>query len=87
MLEVKRFHAQWCAPCKALAPTINEVKNTFTGVSFSEVDIDEDFEVATKFGIRSVPTVVLVKDGKEVERIVGNQPKTQYENLINKHLS
>lgn len=87
MLELKRFHAAWCAPCKALAPTINEVKSSFTGVSFSEVDIDEDYEAATKYGIRSVPTVVVLKDGNEVQRIVGNQPKQIYVDALNKNLS
>ena len=86
MLEVKKFSASWCGPCKTLAPTFNEVKNSFSGVSFSEYDIDDSSDVASQFGIRSVPTVLLVKDGKEVKRIVGAQSKMVYETAINENL-
>jgi thioredoxin 1 len=87
MLEVKKFSASWCGPCKILAPTFNEVKNSFSGVSFNEYDVDDSADVASQFGIRSVPTVVLVKDGKEIKRIVGAQSKMVYENAINENLS
>jgi thioredoxin 1 len=86
MLEVKKFSASWCGPCKTLTPTFNEVKNSFSGVSFNEYDIDDSSDVASQFGIRSVPTVLLVKDGKEVKRIVGAQSKMVYENAINENL-
>jgi thioredoxin 1 len=87
MLEVKKFSASWCGPCKILAPTFNEVKNSFSGVSFNEYDVDDSSDIASQFGIRSVPTVVLVKDGKEIKRIVGAQSKMVYENAINENLS
>ena len=87
MLEVKKFSASWCGPCKTLAPTFNEVKNSFTGVLFNEYDIDDSSDVASQFGIRSVPTVILVKDGKEVKRIVGANSKMVYENAINEALN
>jgi thioredoxin 1 len=86
MLEVKKFSASWCGPCKTWAPTFNEVKNSFSGVSFNEYDIDDSSDVASQFGIRSVPTVLLVKDGKEVKRIVGAQSKMVYETAINENL-
>jgi len=86
MLEVKKFSASWCGPCKILAPTFNEVKNSFSGVSFNEYDIDDSSDIASQFGIRSVPTVLLVKDGKEVKRIVGAQSKMVYETAINENL-
>ena len=86
MLEVKKFSASWCGPCKTLAPTFNEVKNSFSGVLFSEYDIDDSSDVASQLGIRSVPTVLLVKDGKEVKRIVGAQSKMVYETAINENL-
>jgi thioredoxin 1 len=86
MLEVKKFSASWCGPCKTLAPTFNEVKNSFSGVLFNEYDIDDSSDVASQFGIRSVPTVLLVKDGKEVKRIVGANSKSVYENAINENL-
>jgi thioredoxin 1 len=87
MLEVKKFSASWCGPCKTLASTFNEVKNSFTGVLFNEYDIDDSSDVASQFGIRSVPTVILVKDGKEVKRIVGANSKMVYENAINESLN
>jgi thioredoxin 1 len=86
MLEVKKFSASWCGPCKTLAPTFNEVKNSFSGVLFNEYDIDDSSDVASQYGIRSVPTVLLVKDGKEVKRIVGANSKSVYENAINENL-
>ena len=87
MLEVKKFSASWCGPCKTLVPTFNEVKNSFSGVSFNEYDVDDNSDIASQFGIRSVPTVILVKDGKEVKRIVGAQSKMAYENAINESLN
>ena len=86
MLEVKKFSASWCGPCKTLAPTFNEVKNSFSGVSFNEYDVDDNSDIASQFGIRSVPTVLLVKDGKEVKRFVGAQSKNIYESAINENL-
>jgi thioredoxin 1 len=86
MLEVKKFSASWCGPCKTLAPTFNEVKNSFSGISFNEYDVDDNSDIASQFGIRSVPTVLLVKDGKEVKRIVGAQAKNIYESAINENL-
>ena len=86
MLEVKKFSASWCGPCKTLAPIFNEVKNSFSGVSFNEYDVDDSADVASQFTIRSVPTVILVKDGKEVKRIVGAQSKIMYESAINENL-
>lgn len=87
MLEVKKFSASWCGPCKVLAPTFNEVKNSFTGVTFNEYDVDEASDIASQFGIRSVPTVILVKDGVEVKRIVGAQTKPIYDSAINEALN
>lgn len=87
MVEVKKFGASWCGPCRALAPILSEVKSQYNNVSFVEHDVDDDFEEATKFGIRSVPTVVVLKDGVEVDRIVGLSSKLKYTNLINEQLA
>ena len=86
MLEVKKFSASWCIPCKQLTPVINEIKSKFSNVRFEEYDVDEASDIASQFGIRSVPTVILVKDGKEVKRIVGAQSKNIYESAINENL-
>ena len=85
MLEVKRFSAVWCGPCKALAPVMKGIKGEYSDVVFETIDVDTDHEQASKYGIRSVPTVVFVKDGIEVDRLVGVNSKLAYENKINEH--
>jgi thioredoxin 1 len=83
MIEVKRFHAEWCGPCRTLAPIIENVKTKFEGVSFVDVDVDKDFELAQKYFVRNVPTVVIEKDGEVIERFVGVQSELTYSNAIN----
>jgi thioredoxin 1 len=87
MLEVKKFSAAWCGPCRALAPVMEGIKAEYTNVVFETIDVDVDHEQASKFGIRSVPTVVFVKDGVEVDRLIGVNSKMAYENKINEHKS
>lgn len=87
MLEVKKFSAAWCGPCRALKPVFEEVKSQYSNVTFVEHDVDTDYEAAAQYGIRSVPTVVLVKDGKEIERFTGVQSKLAYINSINDNIN
>ena len=87
MVEVKKFYAQWCGPCKVLTPLMENVKTKFTNVKFENVDIDSQFEVAQKYFVRSVPTVIIEKNGKEVERFVGVQSELAYINALNENLS
>jgi thioredoxin 1 len=86
MVTVKKFSAVWCGPCRALAPVINEIKGQFSNVKFEEYDVDEAYDEATQYGIRSVPTILIVKDGIEVERFTGASSKMTYVNAINEHL-
>jgi|TARA_R110001592_G_scaffold15722_2_gene68067 thioredoxin 1 len=87
MLEVKKFEADWCGPCKALKPILENVVNKFGNtVNFSYINIDEQFEVAQKYHVRSVPTVIIEKDGVEVNRFVGVQSELAYTNSINENL-
>jgi len=86
MLEVKRFSAVWCGPCRALAPVMEGIKAGHSDVVFETIDVDVDHEQASKFAIRSVPTVVFVKDGVEVNRLVGVNSKLAYVNAINEGL-
>ena len=69
-----------------MAPVINEVKTQFSNVKFEDYDVDEAYNEATKYGIRSVPTVIIEKNGKEVGRFVGVQSKLAYVNLINEQM-
>ena len=83
MLEVKKFYATWCGPCKMLTPIMEQIKKTHTDVKFEDVDVDSQFEIASKYSIRSVPTVIIEKDGKEVGRFSGLQSEMAYRNAIN----
>ena len=83
MVEVKKFYAEWCGPCKVLTPLMENVKTKFTDVSFESINIDSQFEVAQKYFVRSVPTVIIEKDGKEVQRFAGLQSEMAYSNALN----
>ena len=87
MVEVKKFYAEWCGPCKVLTPLMENVKTKFTSVKFENVDIDSQFEVAQKYHVRSVPTVIIEKDGVEVQRMVGVQSELAYTNALTENLS
>ena len=70
------FWAEWCMPCKMMAPILNEVAEATNGTAtIYKLNVDEQQQVAAQYGIRSIPTMILFKDGKEVERIVGVKPK------------
>lgn len=83
MIEVKKFEASWCAPCKALKPIFENVASKYNDVNFSYVDVDEQFELAAKYSVRSVPTVIIERNGKEVQRFSGVLSELSYINAIN----
>ena len=83
MIEVKRFHAEWCGPCKMLGPIMENVKSKFNEVTFTDVDVDTQYDIAQKYFVRKVPTVVIEKDGQEVQRFAGLQSELAYVNAIN----
>ena len=77
------FFATWCGPCKMLAPIIGEIAEEKEGtLVVAKADVDEEIELANKFGVSSSPTVVLVKDGAEVDRFVGFRSKEAIEDFI-----
>jgi thioredoxin 1 len=70
------FWADWCMPCKMMAPILNEVAEATDGTAtIYKLNVDEQQQVAAQYGIRSIPTMILFKDGKEVERIIGVKSK------------
>ena len=83
MIEVKRFHAAWCGPCRMLAPIMENIKGKFEGVNFTDVDVDTQYEEAQKYSVRNIPLVVIEKDGQEVQRFSGLQSEMAYVNAIN----
>ena len=78
------FWAEWCGPCRALGPKLEEISNELDGkVKIVKLNIDENPNVTSKFGIRSIPTMMLFKGGQSVATLMGNQPKESIVNLIN----
>lgn len=71
------FYADWCGPCKMIAPIIEELSRDLTDVKVVKVDVDSSPQTAMKFGIRSIPTIGLMKDGKEINRMIGMVSKPQ----------
>ena len=81
------FWAEWCGPCKAIAPTLEELAGDFDGrLKVVKVDVDENRQSATQYGIRSIPSLLIFKDGAEVDRIIGALPRQQLADKINGHL-
>ncbi|MGF3521998.1 MAG: thioredoxin [Candidatus Bathyarchaeia archaeon] len=81
------FWAGWCGPCRALAPTIEELAKEYAGkVLVAKLDVDENPQTAERFQVYSIPTVVLIKDGLEVDRIVGLCPKRNFDAALQRHL-
>ena len=81
------FWAQWCAPCRAVAPILSELAAKHQGkFTIGKVNVDEHPELAAKFGVMNIPTLILFKGGQEVDRMVGVQPKTQLEEKLLKQI-
>lgn len=76
------FWAAWCGPCRMLAPVIEEISEGTKGVKFGKVDINAQQELAARFGVMSIPTLVLFRDGEEVDRLIGAYPREIIEKWI-----
>ncbi|OOS24183.1 thioredoxin [Moraxella pluranimalium] len=81
------FWAAWCGPCKAIAPVLEELAEDYAGrVQIVKVDVDANPESAARFGIRSIPTLFVFKNGERVDAVVGGRPKSEFAALLDKHL-
>ena len=82
------FWADWCGPCKMIAPVIEELAEEYDGqVTFTKLDVDANPKTAMEFGIRSIPTLLLFKEGKVAEQVIGAVPKSMLKKKLDKVLS
>lgn len=77
------FWAEWCGPCRIIGPIIEELAGEFNGkVRFVKVNVDENQEIAEKYDIQAIPTLIVFRNGEPISRIVGAAPKNRYQSLI-----
>jgi thioredoxin 1 len=82
------FYADWCGPCRALEPVIEELAQELQGrLKVAKLDVDQNDELSLRYNVHSIPTLILFKNGQEVERIIGYMPKAQLLQALEKHLS
>ncbi len=82
------FWATWCGPCKMIAPIVEQIAAENDGkITVGKLDVDANGETAMKYGVMSIPTLILFKDGQPVERLVGYMPKERLMNKIKPHLN
>lgn len=81
------FWAVWCGPCKAITPILEDLADDYAGkVKIVKVDVDHNKQSAVTYGIRSIPTLFVFKDGKKVDAVMGLQSKSQLSQMLDKHL-
>lgn len=87
-VEFLDFYADWCGPCIAMNPVIEELEKEYSGkLAVKKIDVDSDQVTASRFGVMSIPTYVVLKDGHEVERFIGATSKETIKDKINRHIS
>jgi thioredoxin len=82
------FWAEWCGPCRTIAPVLQELAEDSDGdVTLMKVNVDENSALAARYDIRSIPTILFVKDGEVVERVVGAVPRATLEKIVTEHVA
>lgn len=82
MITIKHFTATWCQPCKQLHPIMKVIRSQNNGIDYQMIDVDQNPEIAAKYGVRGVPNVVFEKNGTVVQQVIGLQPKSYYDSII-----
>lgn len=87
MLKLLDFYADWCGPCKIMTPIFDEIESEYEGkVEFKKVDVEAESETASKYGIMSIPTFVILRDDKEIDRKTGAMPKEMIKSWLDSKL-
>lgn len=85
-VTVVDFFANWCGPCRKMGPILEEVETELTNVKFAKINTDDNIEMAKKYQVSGLPTLMVFKNGEPVERIVGLMPKSSIITNIEKHI-
>ena len=80
------FWASWCGPCKMIAPIVEEIAAERPDITVGKVNVDEEMDLARRFGVMSIPTVVFLKNGREFDRKVGVMPPDAFTSVLEKNL-
>lgn len=81
------FWAEWCAPCRLIAPIVEEIGNELSGkIKVAKLDVDNNPKISMNYGIRSIPTIIIFKDGKPTETIIGAIPKQEIMEKLQSHI-
>jgi thioredoxin 1 len=87
-LTMVDFWATWCGPCRMIAPIVEQLAETYAGqVTVGKLDVDSNPRTAAQFGVRSIPTILFLRDGKVVDTVVGAVPRQALEGKIQQHLA
>ena len=86
MIKILDFWAEWCGPCKFMEPIIDELEKELKGkVTIEKINVDENQELTAQHGVMSIPTYIIEKDGKEIERIIGATQKDNFVRVISNY--